>query len=127
MYYVNVCVKFDDFFLTARERKSLPLCQLSKKFTVWDAPRRAYLDHSKTLIFSDIIKIKIIFKYLRARAICTSSLPRGFNDFPRVLSFQALAAILDLLTQLASISCWYRSDAASRHFVYACSAEGVFI
>ena len=36
-YYINVCVKFDDFFLTARERKSLPMCQLSKKFTVWNA------------------------------------------------------------------------------------------
>ena len=41
---------------------------------------------------------------------------RGFYDVPRVFienarAFQALAAILDCLTQVASISCWYRSDA----------------
>ena len=41
---------------------------------------------------------------------------RGFYDVPRVLimdarSFQALATILERLTHLASISCWYRSNA----------------
>ena len=36
-YYINVFVKSDDFFLTARERKSQSMCQLSKKFTVWKA------------------------------------------------------------------------------------------
>ena len=41
---------------------------------------------------------------------------RGFYDVPRVLiadsrSFQALAAILDSVTHLATMSCWYRSDA----------------
>ena len=36
-YYINVSVKFDDFFLTARERKSLSMYGFSKKFTVWNA------------------------------------------------------------------------------------------
>ena len=31
------------------------------------------LDHSKTLVFSDVIKIEILFKYSRARAIRTYS------------------------------------------------------
>ena len=30
-YYISVCVKFGDIFLTARERKILSMCQLSKK------------------------------------------------------------------------------------------------
>lgn len=29
-YYINLCVKFDDIFLTASERKGLSMCQLSK-------------------------------------------------------------------------------------------------
>ena len=38
-----------------------------------------------------------------------------FYDVPRVLitdasSFQALAAILDYVTHLASMACWYQSD-----------------
>ena len=42
---------------------------------------------------------------------------RGFYNVPRVLiadarSFQTLAAVLDYVTHLASISCWYRSDAS---------------
>ena len=44
-----------------------------------------------------------------------------FMPIPRVLiadarSFQALAAILDYVTQLASISCWYRSDPRQDEF-----------
>ena len=40
---------------------------------------------------------------------------RRFFDVPRVLivdarSFEALAAILDYMTHLASMSCWYRSN-----------------
>ena len=47
--------------------------------------------------------------------------PRGFNDVPRALiaddrSFQALAAILDYVTHLAPMSCWYRSDATQDEF-----------
>ena len=34
----------------------------------------AFLDHSKTLVFSDVIKIEIIFKHSRGRAIRTYSL-----------------------------------------------------
>ena len=46
---------------------------------------------------------------------------RGFHDVPRVViadarPFQALAAILDMVTRLASISCWYRSDARQDEF-----------
>ena len=42
-------------------------------------------------------------------------------SFPRVLiadarSFQALVAILDYVTRLASMSCWYRSDARQDEF-----------
>ena len=37
-YYNNIHVKFDDIFLTARERKSLSICSLSKKFTDWKVP-----------------------------------------------------------------------------------------
>ena len=45
----------------------------------------------------------------------------GFYDVPRVLisdarSFQALAPILDHVTHLASISCWYRSDVRQDRF-----------
>ena len=46
---------------------------------------------------------------------------RGFYDVPRVLiadarSFQALAAIWDYVTHLASVSCCYRSDARQDEF-----------
>ena len=45
----------------------------------------------------------------------------GFHDAPRVLivdasSFQAFTAILDWLTHLASISCWYQSNARQDEF-----------
>ena len=56
-YYINVYEKFD-FFLTAKKRKSLSICQLSKKFTVWDGPMQyAFLDYSKPIAFCDVIKI----------------------------------------------------------------------
>ena len=52
----------------------------------------------------------------RTYTISVNFQPRGFYDVPRVFienarAFQALAAILDWLTQVALISCWYRSDA----------------
>ena len=45
-----------------------------------------------------------------------------FYDVPRVLiadatAFQALAAVLDYVTHLASMSCWYRSDAGQDEFI----------
>ena len=53
---------------------------------------------------------------LRKHTIYVVFYSRGFHDVPRVLiadarSFQALAAILDYVTYLASMSCWYRADA----------------
>ena len=40
--YNNVCAKFEEFFLTGRERKSLSMRQLSKKFTVWNVPNKHF-------------------------------------------------------------------------------------
>ena len=56
----------------------------------------------------------------------------GFYDVPRVLiadarSFQALAAILDYVTHLASMLCWYRPDARQDEFrilkVFSCEFQ----
>ena len=55
-YYINVFVKFDDFFLTARERKSQSMSQLSKKFTVWKACN-VFL-YSETLVFFFYVRIR---------------------------------------------------------------------
>ena len=71
--YINVCVKFDDFFLIMTERKSLPMCQFVKKFSL-ESTQYVFLDHSKALVFIDVIKIEIIFKYLCAWATRTYSL-----------------------------------------------------
>ena len=43
-------------------------------------------DHSKTLIFSDVIKIEILFKYSRARAIRTYSSSGTKNLYRATLS-----------------------------------------
>ena len=48
------------FFLTARKKK--PIHCLER-------PQHAFLDHSKTHVFSDIIKWEIIFKYSCAHTI----------------------------------------------------------
>ena len=66
--YINVCVKFDDFFLIMTERKSLPMCQFFKKIGL-ESTQYVFLDHSKALVFIDVIKIEIIFKYLCAWAL----------------------------------------------------------
>ena len=66
-YYINVCVKFDIFFLTTRE-KAYPCANCQKKFTVWNASNKCF-----QINFGDVIKIEIIFKYSGARAIPTYS------------------------------------------------------
>ena len=48
------------------------MCQLSKIHRLKRA-QYAFLDHSKTLAFSDVIKIEIIFYHSHARAISTYS------------------------------------------------------
>ena len=57
-----------------------------------------------------------VIAFDRTRAIYVVFHSRGFYDVPRVLiavarSFQSLAAILDYVTHIASMSCWYRADA----------------
>ena len=37
-FFINVCVKCDNFALTVRERKSLSMCNFSKKFSIFKAP-----------------------------------------------------------------------------------------
>ena len=49
------------------------MCQLSKKIHRLERAQYAFLDHSKTLVFSDVIKIEILFKvaqwgYARSRS-----------------------------------------------------------
>ena len=46
---------------------------IAKKIHRLERAQYAFLDHSKPLVFSDVIKIEIIFKYSRARAIRTYS------------------------------------------------------
>jgi len=72
MHYTNVCVKFDDFFQTARERKSQSKASCQKN-SLSESAQYAFLDHSNTLVFSDFVKIGILSKYLHACAIRTYS------------------------------------------------------
>jgi len=70
--------------------------------------------HFPLVIVSRIIAFDIACYYVIFRS-------RGFYDVPRVLIayarwFQALAAILDRLTHLASNLCWYRFDARQDEF-----------
>jgi len=44
-----------------------------KKIHRLERAQYAFLDHSKALVFSDVIKIEILFEYSRARAIRTYS------------------------------------------------------
>ena len=46
---------------------------IAKKIHHLERTQYAFLDYSKALVFSDVIKIEILFKYSRARAICTYS------------------------------------------------------
>ena len=57
-YYINTWIKLYISFLRARKRKILSVCKFSKKLTVWNAPNICVVDHSKTLVFRDVIKIK---------------------------------------------------------------------
>ena len=61
-YYINVCVKFDDFFQTARVRKSPIHVPIVQKMHHLEHAQYAFLNHSKTLVFSDFIEIEILFK-----------------------------------------------------------------
>ena len=63
----------------------------------------------------------MITAFERTRTIYVAFHSRGFYDVPRILirmlgHFLALAAILDYVTHLASMSCWYRSDARQDEF-----------
>ena len=49
------------------------MCQLLKKIHHLERTQCAFLDHSKTIVFSDIIKIEFLFKYSCARTIQTYS------------------------------------------------------
>ena len=56
------------------ERKKKPIhVSIVKIIHRQERAQYAFLDHSKTLVFSDVIKIEILFKYSRARAIRTYS------------------------------------------------------
>ena len=57
-YYINTWIKLYISFLRARKRKILSMCKFSKKLTVWNAPNICVVDHSKTLVFRDVITIK---------------------------------------------------------------------
>ena len=66
-YYINVSVSFHN-----SERKKSPIhVPIIDKIHRLESAQCAFLDHSKTLGFSD--KIEILFKYLCARTICTYS------------------------------------------------------
>ena len=65
MYCINVCVKFDDYFFPNSERKKKPiLMPIDKKIRC--------LEHTQ-FVFSDLLKIEICYKYLRAHSIRTYS------------------------------------------------------
>ena len=58
--YINVCVKFDDFFPNG-ERKEKPInVPIVKKIHRLERLQYAFLDPSKTLAFSDVIKIGLL-------------------------------------------------------------------
>jgi len=63
-YYINVCVKFEQ-----REKEKAYPCADRQKIHRVERAQYLLLDHSKTLVFSDVIKIGILLKYSRARAI----------------------------------------------------------
>ena len=44
------------------------MCQLLKKIHHLEHTQYAFLNHSKTLVFSDIIEIEIVFKYSHTHA-----------------------------------------------------------
>ena len=75
VYYINVRVIFDDFFFSNEQKKKpihVPIEKKPKNHRL-ESAQYAFLDHSKTLVFRDVIKIEILFKYSRASAIRTYS------------------------------------------------------
>ena len=48
-YYINACVKFDDFFLAERKRKSLSMCRLSKNSPFGTRPTSIFRSLKKQL------------------------------------------------------------------------------
>ena len=65
--------EIDDFFPKSERKKDTHPCANFQKIHRLEGAQYAFLDHSKTLVFSDVIKIEILFKYSRARAIRTYS------------------------------------------------------
>ena len=62
------------WFFPNSEREKKPIhVPIVKKVHRLERVQYAFLDHSKTLVFSDVIKIEILFKYSRACAIRTYS------------------------------------------------------
>ena len=59
-YYINVAIKFDDFFVTARERKS----QLSKQFTAWKARNMRFLITQKPDFFLTLARSRHSYLFL---------------------------------------------------------------
>ena len=72
----------------------------------------------ETLFYQDF---QYVDAFERTHTIYVVFHSRGFYDVPRVLitdarSFEVFSAILDYVTHLASMSCWYRSDARQDKF-----------
>ena len=66
---LHQCVKFDDVFPNSKRKRKPILVPIVKKIDHLKHPQCVFLDHSKTLVFSDVIKIEILFKYLCNQAI----------------------------------------------------------
>ena len=67
VYYFHVCVKFMIFSKHQKNKKSLFMRQLSKKVHHLESAQHTFSDHSKTLVFSDVIKKEM--KFLNVRAL----------------------------------------------------------
>ena len=79
------------WFLLNSERKKKPIhVSIVKKIHGLEITQYAFLDHSKTLVFSDVTKIEILFKYSRARAIRTYSV-RSKKKLYRAISNNHIA------------------------------------
>ena len=72
-YYINVCVKIDDVFPNSERKKNPIHVPIVKKFHRLERAHNAFLDHSKTFVINDVIKIEILYEYSRARASRTYS------------------------------------------------------
>ena len=66
-----------------------------KKIHCLERAQYACLDHSKTLVFSDVIEIEILFKYSCARAIYTYS-SRGKKTIYSHLKWSLLCNLTEL-------------------------------